>query len=107
MDGKIILRAFRPPQRPRACKPARRQEPPEQNRDGHQTAMGNRISRPWREVHNLKKPKTDREEAWKARTGLLLMFQSRKRVKIGSRLEKNPIRRNGRRSSFGVVIFTG
>ena len=93
--------------RPRACKPARRQEPPEQNQDGHQTVIENRISRPRREVHNLKKPKTDREEAWKAQPGLLLMFQSPKRVKIESRLEKNQIRRNGRRSSFGVVIFTG
>jgi hypothetical protein len=55
----------------------------------------------------LKKPKTDRKEAWKAQPDLLLMFQSRKRVKIESRLEKNQIRRNGRRSSFGVVIFTG
>jgi len=55
----------------------------------------------------LKKPKTDREEAWKAQPGLLPMFQSRKRVKIESRLEKNQIRRNGRRSSFGVVIFMG
>jgi hypothetical protein len=55
----------------------------------------------------LKKPKTDPEEAWKDQSGLLLMFQSRKRVKIESRLEKNQIRRNGRRSSFGVVIFTG
>jgi hypothetical protein len=35
------------------------------------------------------------------------MFQPRKRVKIGSRLEKNQIKRNGRRCSFGVVIFTG
>jgi hypothetical protein len=93
--------------RPRACKPARRQEPPEQNRDDHQTAIENRISRPRREVHNLKKPKTDQEEAWKAQPGLLLMFQSRKRVKIGSRLERNQIRRNRPRSSFGVVIFTG
>ena len=92
--------------RPRACKPARRQ-PPEKNRDDHQTAIENRISRPRREVHNLKKPKTDREEAWKAQPGLLLRFQSRKRVKIGSRLERNQIRRNGPRSSFGVVIFTG
>jgi hypothetical protein len=55
----------------------------------------------------LKKPKTDQEEAWKAQSGLLLMFQSRKRVKFESRLEKNQIRRNGRRSSFGVVIFMG
>lgn len=92
--------------RPRACKPARHQ-PPEQNRDDHQTAIENRISRPRREVHNLKKPKTDREELWKAQPGLLLMFQSRKRVKFESRLEKNQIRLNGRRSSFGVVIFTG
>ena len=92
--------------RPRACKPARRQ-PPEQNRNDYQTAIENRISRPRRQVHNLKKPKTDREEAWKAQSGLLLMFQSRKRVKIESRLEKNQIRRNGRRSSFGVVIFMG
>jgi hypothetical protein len=92
--------------RPRACKPARHQ-PPEQNRNDHQTAIINRISRPRREVHNLKKPKTDPEEAWKDQSGLLLMFQSRKRVKIESRLEKNQIRRNGRRSSFGVVIFMG
>ena len=92
--------------RPRACKPARRQ-PPEQNRNDYQTAIENRISRPRREVHNLKKPKTGQEEAWRAQPGLLLMFQSRKRVKFESRLEKNQIRRNGRRSSFGVVIFTG
>ena len=92
--------------RPRACKPARHQ-PPEQNRNDYQTAIENRISRPRREVHNLKKPKTDPEEAWKDQSGLLLMFQSRKRVKIESRLEKNQIRRNGRRSSFGVVIFMG
>ena len=92
--------------RPRACKPARHQ-PPEQNRNDHQTAIINRISRPRREVHNLKKPKTDQAEAWKAQSGLLLMFQSRKRVKTESRLEKNQIRRNGRRSSFGVVIFMG
>ena len=92
--------------RPRACKPARRQ-PPEQNRNDYQTAIENRISRPRREVHNLKKPKTDQEEAWKAQPGLLLMFQSRKRVKFESRLEKNQIRRNRRLSSFGMVIFTG
>lgn len=93
--------------RPRACKPARRQEPPEQKRDDHQTVIVIRISRPRRQVHNLKKPKTDPEEAWKDQSGLLLMFQSRKRVKIESRLEKNQIKRNGPRSSFGVVIFTG
>ena len=93
--------------RPHACKPARCQEPPEQNHDGHQTVIENRISRPRREVHNLKQPKTDREEAWKAQPGLLLMFHSRKSVKIGSRLEKNQIRHNGRRSSFSVVIFVG
>jgi hypothetical protein len=92
--------------RPRACKPARRQ-PPDQNRNDYQTAIVNRISRPRREVHNLKKPKTDQEEAWKAQPGLLPMFQSRKRVKIESRLEKNQIRHNRPRSSFGVVIFMG
>ena len=51
------------------------------------------------------KLKMDREEAWKAQTGLLLMFQSRERVKIGSRLEKNRARRNRRRNSCGVVIL--
>ncbi len=35
------------------------------------------------------------------------MFESRKSVKIGARLQKNQISRNGRRNSFGVVIFTG
>jgi hypothetical protein len=92
--------------RPRACKPARRQ-PPEQNRNDHQTAIENRISRPRRQVHNLKKLKTDQEEAWKAQSGLLLMFQSPKRVKIGPCLENNQIRRNRPRSSLGLVIFTG
>jgi hypothetical protein len=55
----------------------------------------------------LKKLKTDQEEAWKAQSGLLLMFQSPKRVKIGPRLENNQIRRNRPRSSLGLVIFTG
>jgi hypothetical protein len=32
---------------------------------------------------------------------------SERLAKIESRLEKNQIRRNGRRSSFGVVIFMG
>jgi hypothetical protein len=67
--------------RPRACKPARRQ-PPEQNRNDYQTVIENRISQSRREVHNLKKPKTDQKEVWNAQSGLLLMFQSRKRVKI-------------------------
>jgi hypothetical protein len=89
--------------RPRASKPARRQEPPEQNHDGNQTVIENRISRPRREVHNLKKPKTDPEEAWLAQHALLLMFHSKNRLPPS----KNQIRRNGRRSSFSVVIFTG
>jgi hypothetical protein len=38
--------------------------------------------------HGLMKLKIDREEARKARNGLLIMFPSRKRVKIGSRLKK-------------------
>jgi hypothetical protein len=55
----------------------------------------------------LKKPKIYREQAWKAPMGLLIIFPSRERVKIGPRFEKNQIRRNGRQSSFDVVIFVG
>ena len=69
--------------------------------------MENRILRTRREVHDLQKPEKGQEEASKARIGFLTMIESRKRVKIESRLEKNQIKRNGRRSSFGVVIFTG
>jgi hypothetical protein len=36
----------------------------------------------------FEKPKIDREEARKAPMGLLIIFQSRKRVKIGPRFEK-------------------
>ena len=55
----------------------------------------------------MQKPEKGQEEASKALIGFLTMIESRKRVKIGSLLEKNQIKRNGRRSSFGVVIFTG
>lgn len=55
----------------------------------------------------MQKPEKGQEEASKARIGLLMMIESRKRVKIGSLLEKNQIKRNGRRSSFGVVLFRG
>jgi hypothetical protein len=93
--------------RPRACKPARRREPPEQDRDEHQTTIENRISRPRRELHDLKKSKPGKEEVYKARFGLLFAFLCRQRAKTGSSLEKNQIRRNRRWSSLGVVIFTG